>query len=244
MPSLGDNALPLARRARSAATTVVRFPLALAVSLTELKLHPAAHPVFWSPIFASIAYGFVLSTMADSYLGILQRGENKTWEAVKRLATVVLLNYAIYALKSGGDWHVLIAAKTTFSVWVLGLAGRYLAAVLNQIPKIQEKYYLKPLLFPVRFPTPFRRLAARLLGDRSKMRSQTKGVTMIREISANLCFVLTFPCLIMDTWLSQHGYWPASGLLLAPIAWAWDTAVNRPILSRMRAKYPQIAPDA
>jgi hypothetical protein len=99
-------------------------------------------------------------------------------------------------------------------VWLVGFGDRYLSTVMNVVPKIHQKYFMKPWWFPVRMKVPTGAAVARLTGN-PQHDATIKGVTVTREALAIPRFAVKFLGLFLDPIFMRytHGV-PVATLLL------------------------------
>ncbi len=200
---------------RGVLSSSIQFGLAYSMAVIAAHLNPSADAFTWAPAIAAGLFSLILATMSDSYYAFVQRGDNRNWEMIKRLLVSVALSYPIFIMQAHGDWSVIFTLKTNIIVWLVGFGDRYLSTVTSVVPKIHQKYFMKPWFFPVRMKVPYRDLAAKLTGNVDLKNSTTKGVLMTREALAIPRFAVRFLGLFLDpaTMAYTHGV-PVATMLL------------------------------
>lgn len=163
-------------------------------------------PAIWT------AYSFLLATNADAYNRTVELGNNRFWQAAKRLQISAIPSYLCLFLTNmaykGMPLHDALASLTslqsTFLVLAVGFGDRYLSTVMNVGPKIIQRFFLKPWWFPERVKTPGREFVADLLGKPEIKHDTIKGVLLTREVLAKIRFPFKFGALFIDANLMQH----------------------------------------
>ena len=200
---------------RGILSSSIQFTLAYGMALLARHIQPAADSFTWGPAVASGLFALMIATFSDSYAAFVQRGDNRIWESAKRLMIAAFLSYPICIMQAHGDWRVIFTLQTNVLVWLVGLGDRYLSTAMNVVPKIHQKYYMKPWFFPVRMKTPLRDAAANFFHNPNLKNSTIKGVTMTREALAISRFAIKFPGLFLDPLIMRytHGV-PVATILL------------------------------
>jgi hypothetical protein len=200
---------------RGVLSSSIQFGLACLMAAIVARVNPNADSFTWGPAIAVGVFSLTLATMSDSYYTFVQRGDNRIWETIKRLGIGAALSYPISIMQAHGDWMTIFTLKTNLVVWLVSFGDRYLSTVTSVVPKIHQKYFMKPWFFPVRMKVPLRDFAAKLTGDANLKNSTTKGVLMTREALAIPRFVIRFLGLFLDpmTMAYTHGV-PTATLFL------------------------------
>ena len=184
---------------RGVVSASVQFGLGCLFTLVALSLAPIGAAFTWGPALVSGIFALVFAVFTDSYVTFVQRGENRSWESFKRLViSALLLAYPISLMQAHFDWGAILSLKTTVLVWLVGFGDRYLSTVMNVIPRLHQKYFMKPWFFPVVVDTPGRDLAAGLTGMPGIRGSTIMGVTLTREVLAIMRFAVKFMGLFLD----------------------------------------------
>jgi hypothetical protein len=204
---------------RGTLSASIQFGLAYGMAALAAHFNPSANAFTLSPAIASGVFALLIAVFSDSYAAFVQRGENRSWESTKRMMVSALLFYPLAMMQAHGDWHVIFTWQTNMMVWMVGFGDRYLSTVMNVVPKIHQKYFMKPWFFPVRMKVPFRSLVGKILHSGAIQTATVKGVTMTRETLAIARFIVKFPGLFLDPFLMRytHGI-PVATLLLWGLA--------------------------
>ncbi len=204
---------------RGTVSASIQFGLAYGMAALAAHFNPNADTFTLGPAVASGVFALLIAVFSDSYAAFVQRGENRSWESTKRMMISALLFYPLAVMQAHGDWHMIFTWQTNMMVWLVGFGDRYLSTVMNVVPKIHQKYFMKPWFFPVRMNVPFRSLVGKILHSGAIAAATVKGVTMTRETLAIARFIVKFPGLFLDPFLMRytHGV-PVATLLLWGLA--------------------------
>ena len=204
---------------RGALSSSIQFGLAYGMAALTAHFNPSVNAFTWGPAIASGLFALMLAVFSDSYAAFVQRGDNRSWESTKRMMVSALLFYPLAVMQAHGDWHVIFTWQTNIMVWLVGFGDRYLSTVMNVVPKIHQKYFMKPWFFPVRMAVPLRGLIGKIFHSSAIASATVKGVTMTRETLAIARFIVKFPGLFLDPFLLRytHGI-PVVTLLLWGLA--------------------------
>ena len=204
---------------RGALSASIQFGLAYGMAALAAHFNPSVNAFTWGPAIASGLFALMLAVFSDSYAAFVQRGDNRSWESTKRMMVSALLFYPLAVMQAHGNWHVIFTWQTNVMVWLVGFGDRYLSTVMNVVPKIHQKYFMKPWFFPVRMEVPLRGLIGKIFHSSAIAASTVKGVTMTRETLSIARFIVKFPGLFLDPFLLRytHGI-PVVTLLLWGLA--------------------------
>lgn len=228
---------------RGTVSASIQFGLAYVMAAVAAHFNPSANAFTLGPAVASGIFAFLIAVFSDSYAAFVQRGENRSWESTKRMMVSALLFYPLAVMQAHGDWHVILTWQTNMMVWLVGFGDRYLSTVMNVVPKIHQKYFMKPWFFPVRMAVPFRGLVGKIFRSAAIQAATVKGVTMTRETLAIARFIVKFPGLFLDPFLMRytHGV-PVATLLLWGLALPF-WILNYRAVKKLAQKNPRIQED-
>ncbi len=228
---------------RGTVSASIQFGLAYGMAALAAHFNPSANAFTLGPAIASGVFALLIAVFSDSYAAFVQRGENRSWESTKRMMVSALLFYPLAMMQAHGDWHVIFTWQTNIILWMVGFGDRYLSTVMNVVPKIHQKYFMKPWFFSVRMEVPFRSLVGKILHSGAIQTATVKGVTMTRETLAIARFIVKFPGLFLDPFLMRytHGI-PVATLLLWGLALPF-WVLNYRVVKKLAKDNPRIQED-